>query len=413
MKKNGRQKHGNRAAVWTVSALLLCFFLLGGVLYFTRGQTPGEMPQGDNAGAGAASKEEPVSPPEPEPESAPPPPTTEELLMEYIQTMSLEEKVGQLFLIRCPEGKPVNGVRKFQPGGMIFFARDFAEKGPDEVQAEIASYQEVSSVPMLTAVDEEGGEVNRISRYSQYRAEPFASPQQLYASGGWERIAADTVEKCQLLASLGINVNMAPVCDMAADSSSYIYRRTFGAGPAKTSEYVRRVVTTMTEQNTGSVLKHFPGYGGNLDTLQVFSVDVRPYSKFESSDFLPFQAGIEAGAGAVLVSHNIVECMDAELPASLSPEVHRVLREELEFEGVIMTDDLVMQAITDAYGAEEAAVQAVKAGKDMLCCTNYKVQIPSVIAAVETGEISEARIEESVLRVLLWKHQLGLVEVSK
>lgn len=393
--RNHKKRRKRTAAARVLPALLLCVFVLSGILYFT--------------GESGTEPLEPVTEEIPAVPEPPPEPTIEEILMEYIETMSLEEKVGQMFLIRCPEGKPVNGVRKFQPGGMIFFARDFKEKGPDQVQSEIASYQEVSRVPMLTAVDEEGGDVNRISWYPQYRSTPFAGPQRLYSEGGWKRILSDTVEKCQLLDSLGLNVNMAPVCDMS-DPSAYIYRRTIGLDAEGTSRYVSRVVTAMTDQNTGSVLKHFPGYGGNSDTHSGFSVDSRPYSQFEEVDFLPFKAGIDAGAGAVLVSHNIVECMDGQYPASLSPEVHRVLREELAFEGVIMTDDLVMQAITDTYGTEEAAVLAVKAGNDMLCCTNYKVQIPAVLAAVESGEISENRIEESVLRVLLWKHTLGLIE---
>ncbi|MBR4411244.1 MAG: beta-hexosaminidase, partial [Firmicutes bacterium] len=179
-----------------------------------------------------------------------------------------------------------------------------------------------------------------------------------------------------------------------------------------TSRYIRQVVRTMNQQNVGSVLKHFPGYGGNSDTHQGFSVDTRPYSQFLASDLRPFQAGIQSGAGCVLVSHNIVECMDDEKPASLSREVHRLLREELGFDGVIMTDDLVMEAITDAYGAAEAAILAVKAGNDMLCCTDYKTQIPAVIAAAESGKISEDQINESVLRVLLWKHALGLMETG-
>ena len=392
--RNHKKRRKRTAAARVIPVLLLCAFVLSGLIYFTADREE--------------QQEEPVIPEEVLTPEEPAPPTTEELLTAYIETMSLEEKVGQMFLIRCPEGKPVNGVRKFQPGGMIFFARDFKEKGPDQVRMEIMSYQDVSRVHMLTAVDEEGGDVNRISWYPQYRSTPFAGPQKLYKEGGFARIESDTVEKCQLLTSLGINVNMAPVCDISENPSAYIYKRTFGQDAVATSRYVRQVVRTMNQQNVGSVLKHFPGYGGNSDTHQGFSVDTRPYSQFLASDLRPFQAGIQAGAGAVLVSHNIVECMDDEKPASLSREVHRVLREELGFDGVIMTDDLVMEAITDAYGAEEAAVLAVKAGNDMLCCTDYKTQIPAVIAAAEDGKISEEQINESVLRVLLWKHALGL-----
>ena len=111
-----------------------------------------------------------------------------------------------------------------------------------------------------------------------------------------------------------------------------------------------------------------------------------------------------------MVSHNIVQCMDTDLPASLSPEVHRILREKLSFDGVILTDDLYMDAIQDFTGKEAAAVAAVLAGNDMLCCTDFEVQIPAVIAAVKDGRIPVERINASVLRILKWKAELGLLE---
>lgn len=159
----------------------------------------------------------------------------------------------------------------------------------------------------------------------------------------------------------------------------------------------------------GCVLKHFPGYGNNVDTHTGVAVDERPYETFQKEDFLPFEAGVQAGAGCVLVSHNIVTCRDGEAPASLSPEWHRVLREELGFTGCIITDDLVMDAIQEYCDASSAAVQAVQAGNDLLCCSDYETQYPAVLAAVESGELSEERIEESALRVLRWKEELGLL----
>lgn len=391
-----RKKH--TAAGWIIPVLIVCVFVLSGLISFGR-----------DCGQESVPSEEPGFEVIPEEVHEP---TEEEIWMEFIKTMSLEEKVGQLFLIHYPDQDVTETVKQYHPGGLILFAKEFKEKTPESVQAELAVCQDTSGLPLLTAVDEEGGDVNRISWYSQYRSTPFQKPQSLYAEGGMERIEADTLEKCQLLTSLGINVNVAPVCDVSEDPSAYIYSRTFGKDGAATAEYADCVVTAMTEQNVGSVLKHFPGYGGNSDTHKGFSVDHRPYSQFEESDFLPFEAGIAAGAGAVMVSHNIVESMDDKYPSSLSPEVHRILREELGFQGVIMTDDLAMKAISDTYGLEEAAVMAVNAGNDMLCCTEYEIQIPAVIAAAESGEIREERINESVLRVLLWKQSLGLAEAG-
>ena len=137
--------------------------------------------------------------------------------------------------------------------------------------------------------------------------------------------------------------------------------------------------------------------------------DRRPMDSFVNSDFLPFKAGIEAGAHIVLVSHNIVECMDPNQPASISPSVHRILREQLGFDGVIVTDDLAMDGIRDFTADDQAAVLAVQAGNDLICCTDFETQIPAVVEAVEAGEISEESIDQSVLRILELKIDLGLI----
>ena len=188
-----------------------------------------------------------------------------------------------------------------------------------------------------------------------------------------------------------------------------MYDRSLGQDAETTAEYVREIVSLYGEEQMGCVLKHFPGYGNNVDTHTGVAVDERPYETFQKEDFLPFEAGVQAGAGCVLVSHNIVTCRDGEVPASLSPEWHRVLREELGFTGCIITDDLVMDAIQEYCDASSAAVQAVQAGTDLLCCSDYETQYPAVLAAVESGELSEERIEESALRVLRWKEELGLL----
>lgn len=333
----------------------------------------------------------------------------EKELLQLLEGMTLEEKVGQMFLVRCPE-EATAAVSRYKVGGFVLFARDFEGETKETVQDKIASYQAESKVPMIISVDEEGGSVVRVSKYRKFRESAFLSPRELYAAGGMERIVADTKEKAELLLSLGINVNLAPVCDISRNRNAFMYDRSFGGTAEETAEYVTAVAGTAKEAGLGSVLKHFPGYGNNADTHEGIVYDTRSYEIYKESDFTPFLAGIEAGAGAVMVSHNIVQCMDADLPASLSPEVHRILREELSFDGVILTDDLYMDAIQDFTGKEAAAVAAVLAGNDILCCTDFEVQIPAVIAAVKDGRISEERIDASVLRILQWKAELGLLE---
>lgn len=333
----------------------------------------------------------------------------EKELLQLLEGMTLEEKVGQMFLVRCPE-EATAAVSRYKVGGFVLFAREFEGETKETVRDKIASYQAESKVPMLISVDEEGGSVVRISKYREFRGSTFLSPRELYAVGGMERIAADTKEKAELLLSLGINVNLAPVCDISRNRNAFMYDRSFGGTAEETAEYVTAVTETAKEAGLGSVLKHFPGYGDNADTHEGIVYDTRSYELYTKNDFKPFLAGIEAGAGAVMVSHNIVQCMDTDLPASLSPEVHRILREELSFAGVILTDDLYMDAIQDFTGKEAAAVAAVLAGNDMLCCTDFTVQIPAVIGAVKEGRISEEQIDASVLRILKWKAELGVLE---
>lgn len=328
---------------------------------------------------------------------------------ELLGGMTLEEKVGQMFIARCPETDAAQLAADYHLGGYILFGRDFKDKTAEQVTTDIQSYQDAAEIPLLIAVDEEGGTVNRVSSNPNLRSSPFRSPQSLYSEGGLELVRSDAQEKCRLLESLGININFAPVCDVSQDPADFIYDRTLGRDAQETSQYVAAVVETMAEEGMGSVLKHFPGYGNNTDTHTGVAYDDRPYDTFLTSDFLPFQAGIAAGADMVLVSHNIVSAMDEASPASLSPEVHRVLREDLGFTGVIVTDDLVMDGVRDFAGDDEAAVLAVQAGNDLLCCTDFQTQVPAVLAAVESGEITEEQIDAAVLRVLTMKLRLGIL----
>lgn len=323
--------------------------------------------------------------------------------------MTLEEKVGQLFFVRVPAEEAAQAVAQYHFGGYILFGRDFQDKTREQVRADIQSYQDSAKVPLLLGVDEEGGTVVRASANPDICDEPYWSPRRLYEAGGLDLALSVERDKIRTLQGLGLNVNFAPVCDITQQEGAFLYDRSLGQDARTTAGYVGKVVSLYGEEGMGCVLKHFPGYGNNPDTHTGIAVDERPYEVFQREDFLPFEAGIQAGSGCVLVSHNIVTCRDGEAPASLSPEWHRVLREELGFTGCIITDDLVMDAIQEYCDASSAAVQAVQAGNDLLCCSDYETQYPAVLTAVESGELSEKRIEESALRVLHWKEELGLL----
>lgn len=348
-----------------------------------------------------------------EPE-APPSTEPEDPLEQLLSSMTLAEKVGQLFFVRVPASGAVEDVSAYHLGGYILFGRDTQDKTAGALIQTIQSYQDAASIPLLIGVDEEGGTVVRVSSNPHLRASKFKSPQKLFASGGMEAVTADTHEKDLLLHALGFNVNLAPVADVSTNASDFIYARAFGQDAAATADYVSQVTAQMTADGMGSVLKHFPGYGNNVDTHTGIAVDQRSMETFETSDFLPFEAGIQAGGEqtAVLVSHNIMTCVDDALPASLSPAVHQLLRENLGFAGVVMTDDLAMDAVA-AYAAGGAvAVMALEAGNDLIITTDYRAQIPKVVEAVENGTLEESVIDNACARVLRWKYALGLLDVK-
>ena len=369
---------------------------------------------------GSAPQEESDEPPVQAPiQESEPEPTPEELAAQEVEdllsSLTLEERVGQLFFVRVPEADAVADVSTYHLGGYILFGRDTQDKTANDLIQTLCGYQDAADsdtgIPLLIGVDEEGGTVVRVSSNPHLRASKFSSPQRLYAAGGMDAILRETREKDRLLAALGFNVNLAPVADVSTDSGDFIYDRTLGQDASATADYVSSVVEQMTADNMGSVLKHFPGYGNNADTHTGIALDQRPYETFTQSDFLPFQAGAASGRGktAVLVSHNIVACMDPDLPASLSLAVHDVLRQELAFTGVVMTDDLAMEAVS-AYAEDGAvAVMALEAGNDLIITTDYRTQIPKVIEAVENGALDASVIENACRRVLTWKQELGLI----
>ena len=378
-----------------------------------------------------ASSDEPEQAPEAppaaeEPEVPEPEPTPEELaaaeIEDLLASLTLEQKVGQLFFVRCPDSGAAEDVSAYHLGGYVLFGRDFQDAAGawltrEQFTAAVQSYQDAAAadtgIPLLIGSDEEGGTVTRASRNPNLFEKPFSSPQKLAAQATEHGsiFSEDAWEKSSALLALGINVNLAPVADVSTDPADFIYDRALGQDAAATADYVAQVVTAMRESGIGSVLKHFPGYGSNADTHTGIALDQRSLETFRQSDFLPFAAGIEAGAGttAVLVSHNIMAAVDPDLPSSLSPAVHDLLREELGFTGVVMTDDLAMDAVA-AYAQDGAvAVMALEAGNDLIITTDYRTQIPKVLEAVENGTLSMDTIDTACRRVLTWKQALGLL----
>lgn len=337
--------------------------------------------------------------------------TTEETdpVKKMMTSMSLEEKVGQLFLVRVPEVNQLEDIQTYHLGGYLLFGRDTVNETAASFKAKIASYQETTKIPMLIGSDEEGGTVTRISTNANLVATPFQSPQALYANGGWEAITQDVKDKAAIFKEYGIQTGLFPIADVATDPQAFIYDRTIGQDAKGTSKYVETAVKAMKEAKIGSTLKHFPGYGNNRDSHVEIVTDDRPLAELRKNDFLPFEAGIKAGADSILVSHNIVSSIDPNLPASISKPVHDIIRNELKFDGVVMTDDMDMAGLADFISQEKAGLQALQAGNDLILSSTYQTQIPYIIQAVKDGEYTEEALDQSVQRVLAWKVKLGLI----
>ena len=362
---------------------------------------------------------EPSSLPEADEPSEPPePPAIPEpgLLEPYradaeaiLALMDIEQKVWGVFLTSIPKGADTTAYINSHPAaGYLLFKWDFDGLSKEDVIARNALLS-ARPIPPLIAIDEEGGSIVRASGYKALREEPFPSPAALWERGAGT-VYLDGVEKGQFLSELGMNLCLAPVADVSEDPADYIYSRTIGEDADETAVYVSAAVSGLQDGGVGSVMKHFPGYGGNLDTHYGLSVDDRSLSELEERDLQPFISGIGIGGGAVMLSHNIVTALDPESPASLSPAVVDYLTDELDFSGLIMTDDLTMDAIELFPGEDAPSVAALKAGVDLICHLTAEDGVKDVLDALEAGTLTEETVDEACLQVLAYKLWLGVIQ---
>lgn len=321
-----------------------------------------------------------------------------------LDNMSLEEKVGQLFLVRYDKNMALSWINDYYAGGYILFAKDFDNHTKESIKEELSSLNKNSKIPLVFAVDEEGGYVTRVSRYKAFRDEKFPSPRDVYDSLGEEGLESIEKEKGELLLSLGINLNLAPVADVSVDSNDFINIRTFNRDAKETANLIGLMVDYANEVGISSSLKHFPGYGNNVDTHTGVAIDERSYDNFLNNDYLPFEEGIKRKVPSILVSHNIIKCIDSEYPATLSKMiVTGELRNKLNFSGIIITDDLSMGAVSSYVDDNSAAVLAINAGNDLIITSDFVNMYNSVITAVKSGKIKMETIDTAVRRILAWK----------
>lgn len=346
-----------------------------------------------------------------------------------IKELTLEEKIAQLFVIGTSSKTNYTNLNQYQFGGHLYLLSSFKDKSGNilnvnTIKEQIKKSQSASRIPLIISIDEEGSAVSRINStiVPQLGIEPFKNSSDLYKLGGLEAIRNDTVNKSRVLRDLGFNVNFAPDVDIT-DSGFYIYKRTLQQDVYTTTQFAKTVIKESKGTGVSYTLKHFPGYGNSIDTHSGFSTDSRKLSEFESKDLQPFKAGIEVGAEVIMVSHNIVTCLDENNPASISKPIHDYLRNDLNYTGIIITDAINMDAIAKKYSTKDSIIKAIQAGNDMICLVmdegqkdviggeilTYSGIIRYVHNAIIEGQINEDMIDSAVKRIIAWKYYKGLM----
>jgi beta-N-acetylhexosaminidase len=340
-----------------------------------------------------------------------------------IEGLSLRQKAAQVLLLSFSGttlSETTTGVlQDGPPGGLLMMG------GNVETAAQVcsltASLQETaaatgSPVGLIIAVDQEGGTVQRIKDGA-----PVIPTARSLGSGSTPVQATRLANATAVaLLNMGVNMNLAPVADVVSDQASFLYDRTYSGDPNVVSPFVAAVVEGYQDYGLISVVKHFPGHGsGTGNTHSGAVVSDLDKTQFESVHLPPFQAAIGARVEGVMMSHIIAKAYDSVNPASASPSiVIDLLRGQLGFDGLVLTDDLRMAAASagassKSEGEAQAAVAALTAGCDLLILTeatsNQKAVLDAIVAAVEDGTLSQSRLEDAVLRVLALKFRYGIL----
>lgn len=338
---------------------------------------------------------------------------------ERLAAMTLEQKVGQMFLVTL-HGEVLTEagtahLRAWQPGGIVLFGSNVGN--PAAITRLTNGYQatitEAGGVPLLISVDQEGGVVNRLTEGFTFVPTPLL----LTASGMSEEVGALVGAE---LRAVGITMNLAPVADLETyRSNPIIARRAFGNDPAMVGAAVAAYVRGTQASGTLATAKHFPGHGETREDSHASLPEVDlPRDRLEAVELEPFRQAIEADVAVVMVSHIWFPALDpVRRPASLSPEVVTgLLRGNLGYEGLIMTDAMDMNAVDLEVNYYDAIIMAIQAGADLLAAgpsiglDGVQTAMQRVIDAVRAGTIPESRIDDSVRRILRAKDRFGLLD---
>lgn len=418
-----RRQRSQLAAYITVIGfiILMAAGIVFGVNMLTQKSRQQEKEQEDNQAKleEIFNQEESIQTPESVPEETVAELTPEQKLDEIvnagIEVMPLEDKVAGLFIV-TPEAitgvstaiKAGDGTKKalsdYAVGGIVYFSKNI--RSQEQLQEMVSNTKLYSNYPLFIAVDEEGGSVSRLAEAGL--GTKVDTAQELAQSGDVNNayLAGDTIG--QYLADYGFNLDFAPVADLANVEKSVIGNRSFGADAATVSPYVTSMMQGLADHEITACVKHFPGIGSTTqDTHKGLASTDRTAEEFRASEFVVFQAAIDAGADMIMVSHMSAPALAGDgTPCSLSEAVvTNILRNELGFKGVIITDALNMSAISEYYSADEAAVMALRAGCDMLLMPeDFEKAYNGVLQAVRDGVIAEERIDDALRRIYRIKY---------
>ena len=336
------------------------------------------------------------------------------------KSLTLQEKVCQMMFVTGESiaGKSIvtnfdeavyEALVNYPVGGVILFSGNIQSR--EQVINLIDSYQINSKIPLFVGVDEEGGKVARIGSKEWMGTDKIPAMKTVKSASEAYEIGKTLGRD---LSGLHFNLDFAPVADvLLSDKNTEIGSRSFGTDPIWVGDMVSEVVKGLEESSVSSVLKHFPGHGSTtVDSHTGYSASYRTVDELRETEFIPFKKGIEAGCDFVMVSHMTLEnAIEEKVPASLSKEVvEGLLKGELGFEGIVITDSLSMGAITKEYTTGNSAVMAINAGVDMLLMPkNVSEAVNAITDAVTNGEISEERIDESVRKIIRIKIEKGLM----
>lgn len=339
---------------------------------------------------------------------------------EMLAQMTLREKVCQLFVVQPSSLTGVPKVtaagettrlalERYPVAGLLYDASNLISI--EQTRTMLADAQSYSKIPLILTCDEEGGRVNRLMNTI---GTTYIGPMLTYRNQGTDKAAENARTIAADLRSCGFNMDLAPVADVWSNpSNTVIGDRAYSDDFEQAAALVSAAVGGFHEGGVACTLKHFPGHGDTSADSHYGSVYVyKTLDQLRGAELLPFRAGIEAGADAVMMGHLIIADVDDQ-PALFSYEiVTELLREELGFEGVVITDSLKMQAMTDHYGSGDIAVKAVQAGVDLLLSPqNLDEAVNALIQAVESGTITQERLNESVLRVLRLKLDRDIISI--